>query len=101
MPTNLLSEFFDEHHDLRLQEAFVLRVGRELHAHGASTHRLEPELTRLAERLGLEGQFLITPTSMLAAFGAPTEQRVHLVRVDQGDEDLGKLLELDEVAAAV
>lgn len=85
----------------RLRETFLLTVGRALHAHGAPTHRLEPELARLARGLGVEAQFLITPTSMLAAFGPPDDQRTHLVRVDQGDEDLGKLLELDEVAAAV
>lgn len=85
----------------RLREGFVLALGQELHTQGAPAHRLEPELERLSRALGLEGQFLITPTSMLAAFGPPEDQRTHLIRVDQGDEDLGKLLELDEIARDV
>jgi len=53
--------------------AFVLRLGREMHAHGNPAHRLEETLGRVSNRLGLETQFFSTPTSIFAAFG-PQDQ---------------------------
>ncbi len=53
------------------------------------------------KRLGLEGQFFTTPTSIFAAFGPQEAQQTFLIRVEPGDTDLGKLADLDEVTGKV
>src|SRR4029079_14281814 len=56
---------------------FLLRLGRALHTYGSGAHRLEDVLAHVTEKLGLEGQFFSTPTSIFAAFGSQGEQRTH------------------------
>lgn len=80
---------------------FVLRLGRSLHTVGYAAHRIETLMERASERLGLSGQFFATPTSIFAGFGAEDDQRTFLMRVGAGDDDLGKLADLDEVAGLV
>jgi uncharacterized membrane protein YjjP (DUF1212 family) len=86
---------------LRDEVSFILRLARALHAYGIPAHRLEEVLARAAERLGLEGQFFSTPTSIFAAFGRQDEQHTYLIRVNPGEVDLGKLADLDAVAVRV
>src|SRR5262249_14083840 len=81
--------------------AFVLRLGRALHALGYSSHRIEEMLADAAERLGLQGQFFTTPTSIFSAFGAQERQRTFLVRVEPGDLHLERLGRVQEIAEQV
>jgi len=81
--------------------AFVLRLGRALHALGYSSHRIEELLADAAQRLGLEGQFFTTPTAIFAAFGAQERQRTFLVRVEPGDLHLERLGRVQEIAEEV
>jgi len=81
--------------------AFVLRLGRALHSYGYPAHRLEDALTVVSTRLGLEGQFFSTPTSLIASFGAEEDQRTFQVRVEPGDLDLGKLARVDAIRGEV
>ncbi len=76
-------------------EALLVQVAELLHRHGTPAHRLERLLARLAASLGVEAQFLSTPTSFLAAFGPAAAQETYLLRVEPGETDLGKLVELD------
>jgi uncharacterized membrane protein YjjP (DUF1212 family) len=78
-------------------EALLVRVAELLHAYGTPAHRLERLLGRMSSALGLEAAFLSTPTSLLAAFGSGCAQRTRLLRVEPGQEDLGKLVEFDEL----
>jgi uncharacterized membrane protein YjjP (DUF1212 family) len=87
--------------ELRAEVGFVLRLARALHAYGIPANRLEEVLAQAAKKLGLEGQFFSTPTSIFAAFGRQDEQRTHLIRVNPGEVDLGKLADLDAVAVRV
>ena len=81
---------------------FVLQLARALHVHGYSAQRLEDVLGVLSDRLGLVGhRFFSTPTSIMAAFGPEARQRTHLLRVEPGDVDLGKLAELEHVSLEV
>ncbi|MGH9834525.1 MAG: threonine/serine ThrE exporter family protein [Blastocatellia bacterium] len=80
---------------------FVLRLGRALHAYGIPAHRLEEVMEKASERLGLQGQFFSTPTSIFASFGPQEEQRTFLMRVTPGEVDLGKVAELDDVTTGV
>ena len=82
--------------------AFVLRLARALHSCGYSAQRLETTLSVTSARLGLTGhQFFSTPTSLSAAFGAEEHQRTHLLRVEPGDVNLGKLAALEQLATEV
>ncbi|MGE0103209.1 MAG: threonine/serine exporter ThrE family protein [Blastocatellales bacterium] len=85
----------------RKSTGFILRLGRALHAHGYPAHRLEEALGRISKRLGIEGQFFSTPTSIFAAFGPQDDQQTFLMRVEPGEVNLSKLAELDRVAADV
>src|SRR5262245_50351260 len=81
--------------------AFVLRLGRALHALGYSSHRIEELLAEAAARLRLEGQFFTTPTSIFSAFGPQEQQRTFLVRVEPGDLHLERLGRVQEIAEGV
>lgn len=78
--------------------AFTLRLAEALHRYGTPSHRLEGLMQRVSERLGLEGRFFSTPTSIFASFGAPEELRTSLIRVEPGDMDLERLTLLDVLA---
>jgi uncharacterized membrane protein YjjP (DUF1212 family) len=81
--------------------SFVLDLGRALHTYGTPAHRLEDVLARVSKRLGLAGQFFATPTSLFAAFGRVEEQRMHLLRLDPGETDLERLVEVDRIGGEV
>ncbi|MEM1329934.1 MAG: threonine/serine exporter family protein [Planctomycetota bacterium] len=85
----------------RAREAFILELGRSLHIAGAPANRLEEALEYVCDHFGLVGQFFSTPTSLWAGFGTPQDQRVVLARVPPGEVNLGRLVDLDELAGRV
>ncbi len=87
--------------DRAAREAFLRDWGQALHTYGVPAHRLESSLSELATRLGVEGQFLSTPTSLMCAFGSQDDQRVTLARLTPGTTDLGRLATLDALGQAV
>ncbi len=70
---------------------FVLELGRALHGLGYPSHWLEDHLTEACRRLGLEGQFFVTPTSIFAAFGVGRAQHTHLLRLEGSRQELERL----------
>ncbi|MCG3163243.1 MAG: hypothetical protein JMDDDDMK_04628 [Acidobacteria bacterium] len=80
---------------------FTLRLGRALHSYGIPAHRLEEVMGKATEKLGLEGQFFSTPTSIFASFGPQDQQQTFLMRVTPGEVNLGKIADLDEVTTEV
>lgn len=80
---------------------YILNLGRALHASGYAAHRLEAVLHHATQRLGVEAQFFSTPTSMFIAFGKLERQRTFMIRVEPGEQDLGKLSDLDRVVVQV
>jgi uncharacterized membrane protein YjjP (DUF1212 family) len=81
---------------------FVLRLARALHAYGYSAARLEDILAATADRLGLAGhRFFSMPTQIMAAFGPEDRQRTHLLRVEPGEVNLGKVAALEQVSLDV
>lgn len=80
---------------------FLVHLAQALHRYGMPAHRLEASLVRICRRLGLEAQFLVTPTSILASFGALESQKVHLIRMEPGEIDLTKLANLNELIQRV
>jgi uncharacterized membrane protein YjjP (DUF1212 family) len=81
---------------------FVLRLARALHAYGYSAARLEDILSATADRLGLDGhRFFSMPTQIMAAFGPEDRQRTHLLRVEPGEVNLGKVAALEQISLDV
>ena len=82
--------------------SFVLTLGRALHQHGESSQRLETALVAISDRLGLtDAQFFTSPTSILASFGPLGEQQTHMLRVEPGEVNLGRLAALEQVTRDV
>ncbi len=80
---------------------FVLDIARALHEYGTPAHHLEVALETVARSLGLAAEFFSTPTSIMIGFGQRLDQRVHLLRVEPGEPNLGKLAQLDEIVRDV
>lgn len=77
--------------------AFLLRVAQVLHQYGTPAHRLERVLGIVAASLGVRASFFSTPTSVFASLQGPAGERVHLLRGEPGETDLGKLVEFDQL----
>jgi uncharacterized membrane protein YjjP (DUF1212 family) len=80
---------------------FILQLARQLHQHGTPAHRLEVTLSVLARRLGVRAEFFSTPTSIMVGIGELEQQRVHLLRVEPGEPNLGHLSQLGEIVRQV
>ena len=79
--------------------SFLMRLARALHAYGTPAHRLENALQTVGRRLGVEGQYLVTPTSIVASIGDPASPQAFLERVEPGGIDLAKLCRLHRLIA--
>lgn len=88
-------------HDPDHRVVFLLALARALHAHGTSTQWSEQVLNEASARLGIIGQFFVTPTSVFSAFGPQVNQRTYLMRVEPGETDLGRLARIDSVVVDV
>ena len=86
---------------LRQTSTFLIRLARALHAYGTPSHRLEEALELMSAELGIEAQYLVTPTSIFASIGPEGEQETTLVRVEPGETNLDKLTSLNEVMQRV
>lgn len=76
-----------------------------MHRSGTPAYRLEGHLANVAEHLGINGNFLASPTSLtfvLSAMDSDTTnndplEHNHIARVKPGDIDLGALARCDEL----
>ncbi|KFZ36231.1 hypothetical protein HR45_17760 [Shewanella mangrovi] len=77
---------------------FIIQLGKALHKFGTPAYRLETHLQTVANTLGLDGYFLISPTSMTFVLQHDTDQEYnHVARVKPGELDLGSLARTDEL----
>jgi uncharacterized membrane protein YjjP (DUF1212 family) len=75
---------------------FIIKLGKALHKFGTPAYRLETHLQTVAKTLGIEGYFLISPTSMTFVLQHDTDQEYnHVARVKPGELDLGSLARTD------
>jgi uncharacterized membrane protein YjjP (DUF1212 family) len=84
-----------------LSARFLMRLARALHHYGMPVHRVEHALSEVAGKLGVEAQFLVTPTSIVTSFGDEEGARTFLARLDQGEADLSKLAALNDLLREV
>jgi len=62
-----------------------------------ASHQIEDALEFASATLGIQSQFFALPTVILTSFGTPDERSTGLIRVDPGEVNLEKLVELDDV----
>ena len=79
----------------------MLALGRALHQAGYATNQLEELLLATSRRLGIEGQFFTTPTSIFASFGRDEQQQTFMMRTEPRPPDLGRLVRVAEIAKSV
>jgi len=89
--------------EFRKKTRFVIKLGKVLHACGATSHRVERHLTNVTHLLGLKGSFLVSPTTFTCAFWEEDEldQFIHIERVNPGDDNLGRLWEVDHLVESI
>lgn len=69
---------------------------------GTNCLRLELYLSRVAEGLGLRGDFLLTPRRSIVLVGVEgSERQVRVVHTDEASFDMGRLGSIEEVARRV
>ncbi len=89
--------------EFRRKTRFVVRLGRALHECGTTSQRVERHLTNVTRMLGLNGSFLISPTTFTCAFWEDDEldQFIHIERVEPADNNLGRLWEIDRLVESI
>lgn len=81
---------------------FIIKLGKALHKFGTPAYRLETHLQTVSRTLGIEGYFLISPTSMTFVLQHDADQEYnHMARVKPGELDLGSLARTDELVDEV
>lgn len=78
---------------------FIIRLGKALHKFGTPAFRMEAHLNNVATFLGVQANFVITPTSLTFVLSQNEELQDyhHVVRVNPGELDLGSLARTDEL----
>ena len=79
--------------DIKRTRRFIIRLGKTMHEYGTTSYRLENLLTETTHLLGLNGTFLITPTTMNFVFweDGSEDEITHIARVTPGGIDLNRL----------
>ncbi len=84
---------------------FIRLLARTLHQYGTAAHRLETAVGAAAQRLGLRVDVFSTPTSVFLSFNATDDESsdapTHLLRLQPGTVDVGKLAQTDAIAESV
>ncbi len=81
--------------------SLILKLGRALQELGAPAHRLEAAMELVADKLGLAGQFFSSPTGLFAALGDGNRQHTFMIRAKNGDINLAKLSDINDVLVAL
>jgi uncharacterized membrane protein YjjP (DUF1212 family) len=89
--------------EFRRKTRFVVKLGRALHECGATSQRIERHLSNVTRMLGLNGSFLLTPTTFTCAFWETDEldQFLHIERIEPADNNLGRLWEIDHLVESM
>lgn len=83
------------------QVKFILRFGKALHSAGAPAHTLEATMQDMCSLLGIRGQFLSLPTSIVAGFTKGEDEMTKIERVEPMGVNIGKLSSIDTIARSV
>lgn len=80
---------------------FLMKLARALHTYGMPSHRLEVALRQISERMKVESQFVVTPTSIIGSVGPTEAAQTTLVRLEPGRVNLEKQSELHHLIGDV
>ena len=87
------------------QAAFVAELATRLHAYGTSAQRLEGAVAAVAQRLGLDCEIWSNPTGIILSFADPVRGQhngiTRVIRLEPGDQNLGRLAATDAIAEDV
>ena len=87
---------------LSRKQEFLIEAAVILHRYGTPSHRLERVMTQVARTLGIESDFLYSPTAIVISLREPAEAEFTVVRrVDSGPVDVDKLIQFDRVLSSV
>lgn len=86
--------------------AFLVELAEHLHMYGTTGPRLEAAIEMVAHRLGLECEPWTNPTGMVLSFSDPMRppgdsDTTRVLRLPPGDNDLGRLCDVDRIAEDV
>lgn len=88
-------------HSAKQKCLFLKKLSEMLHKYGTPAFRLETHLNMVAQRLGLDGYFLISPTTLTYCLWQKDEPDGEVynysMRVRPGELDLGSLAKTDEL----
>jgi len=89
--------------EFRMKTRFVVKLGRALHECGTTSQRIERHLMNVTRMLGLNGSFMISPTTFTCAFWETDEldQFIHIERVEPAENNLGRLWEIDRLVESI
>ena len=84
---------------------FIVELARRLHIYGTSAHRLEGAVNQVARRLQIDAEVWSNPTGMILSFPdherGPAYSMTRVIRLDPGEENLGRLAAADGIAEDV
>src|SRR5688572_27957184 len=84
---------------------FIVELARRLHIYGTSAQRLEGAVIQVARRLGIDAEVWSNPTGMILSFPDPERGAAYpltrLVRLEPGEENLGRLAAADGIGEDV
>ena len=84
---------------------FVVELARRLHMYGTSAQRLEGAVNQVAQRLRIEAEVWSNPTGMILSFPDPERgpgyPLTRVIRLEPGEENLGRLAAADGIAEDV
>lgn len=89
--------------EFRIKTRFILKLGRALHECGTTSQRIEQHLANVTRMLGLNGSFLVSPTTFICALWEYDEldQFVHIERIEPAEYNLGRLWEIDRLVESI
>ena len=93
--------------DFEHRVRFIAELARRLHQYGTTAPRLEKAVDNVSGRLGLGCNILATPTSIILSFAVLAEgagalpRLTQVIRVEPGDLNLRRLVEVDAIAERV
>ena len=95
----------DSHAPYLVRVDFLVELARRLHMYGTSAQRLEGAVTQVARRLHIEADVWSNPTGMILSFPdperGPAYSMTRVIRLEPGEEDLGRLAAADGIAEDV
>ena len=84
---------------------FLVELARRLHMYGTSAQRLEGAVTQVARSLSIEADVWSNPTGMILSFPdperGPAYSMTRVIRLEPGEENLGRLAAADGIAEDV